>query len=79
MQTTGYDTMRFNSEKEAEEAGEIYKMEYPYPKMIVTDPDGKKTEFTMNYRPVAGLDVSDHSTLFGFIDKDMDKRDSGSK
>lgn len=75
LQTTFYDTLRFNSEPEAKENNEIYTVEYEHPKMIVNDPDGKKTELPLNYRPVAGLDVSDLATLNKFFDNDMEERD----
>jgi len=78
LQTEFYDTLRFNSKTEAKEVNEIYKVSYEHPKMIVTDPDGKQTELPLNFRPVAGLDVSDHHRLNEFFDMDMELRENKS-
>lgn len=79
LQTTFYDTLRFSSEKEAEEAKEIYKAEYGATEMKITDPDGTITTLRLNYEPRFGLDVSDHATLVKYMDEDMEKRDIASK
>ncbi len=75
LQTKFYDTLRFKSEEEAENNNEIYSVKYQHPKMIITDPDGKEIVKPLNYRPVAGLDVSDHQTLNEYFNEDMERRE----
>jgi len=75
LQTKFYDTLRFNSEKEAELANEIYRAEYSATEAKITCPDGKIEIIKLHYEPRFGLDVSDHATIFNFIDADMEKRD----
>ena len=43
--------------------------------MIIIDPDGKRNRKALNYRPVAGLDVSDHQTLNEYFNEDMERRE----
>jgi allophanate hydrolase subunit 1 len=75
LQFTFYDTTRFDSKELAEAAKEIYKAEYFEREMKLTDPDGNITVIPLNYRPVAGLDVSDHAKLMNYLDSDMEKRE----
>ncbi len=79
LQTKFYDTLRFDSEEEAEQEKEIYRVKYVGDIMTITDPDGKETEKILNYRPVAGLDVLDYNTLNEFFDIDMEQREEQTK
>lgn len=72
-----YDTLRFKSEQDA--GNEIYRVDYQYPQMIVTDPDGKKNILPMEYEPIFGLDVIDLTTLDKYLDQDMNIRNQSDK
>lgn len=74
FQKTFFDTMRFENESAALESGEIYRAEWGEKHVDITDPDKKVKRIELNYRPVAGLDVSDHAAICEYLNKDMELR-----
>jgi len=79
--TKTFDAFRFRTEKEAEQAGEIYNISYVGYIATVTDPDGNKTDIELNHAPRLGLYALAlyYDNIMDFIKKDMEIREKASK
>lgn len=74
LPTKKFDTWRFDSEEEADKAGEIFKIEWTDTSVRITDPDDNETNIALKEAPFQGLNPDDHRNFYQKLNALMELR-----